>query len=83
MAWSPEYEIERGARIAQLLDNEYVQEALSDVEADIVLAWKSGSTVEEREVAHAELRGLEALLRKFRCFVDGGTRASTNMSKEA
>lgn len=83
MAWSPEYEAERGARIAQLLDNEHVADALAEIEAEIVRSWKSGSTVEARESAYAELRGLEAILNKFRCFVDGGIRATTDMAKRS
>lgn len=82
MAWSSEYEQERGQRIADLLANEYVNDALREIEEDIVREWKSGSTLAERELAADKLRGLEAILNKFRCFVDGGTRASAILAKK-
>lgn len=78
---SEERDIERAQRIADLLANEYVQEALAEAKDDFVQQWKSGSTVEERELAHANYRGLEALIGKLGVFVDRGIVASTNMAK--
>lgn len=78
---SLEREIERGQRIAELIGNEYAQEAIAEIEAEIVAEWKSGATLADRELAADKYRGLEALNNMFRRFVDGGLRARTILDK--
>lgn len=67
--------IRRGHEIADVLSRTAVQEAFGEIEADIIDRWRSGATVEDRETAFAELRGLEALFNKMQSYVDQGNEA--------
>lgn len=67
--------VQRADSVRDLLSRPAVQEAISEIEADIIEKWRSGATVELREAAHAELRGLEALFNKLESYVDQGQQA--------
>lgn len=73
--------VEKGQLVADFLAREWVQEAFEEIEAQITTEWKSGSTAEVREAAHAQYRGLEALKTQFQSYVDGGITAQSQLDR--
>lgn len=73
---------DRGRRAERLLDEEEVKLALAGMERDAFVAFKSASTLEEREAAWLEVRGLDALQRKLRGMVEAGKTAAIQIERE-
>ena len=53
--------IERGFKAASLLNNEFFNEVLDQLERRYIEAWRASSTVEAREDAHKYVRLIEWL----------------------
>lgn len=71
--------IERGQAVADFLNREPVQDALAEIEGQIMQEWKSGATVEAREVAAANYRAFVNLRSILQSYVEEGQRAQTDL----
>lgn len=69
--------------VADALCREGVKAALAEWVDDTIERWKSGATVEEREIASADYRAAERLRQKFAAFVDRGRTATSDNEREA
>lgn len=54
---------QRGRQARALMENEMFREACITVEANLIKRWRTSKTAAEREAAHAELAGLDAVVR--------------------
>lgn len=67
--------------VADALSREGMKVALAEWEQDCIDRWKSGETVEDREVASADYRAAERLKQKFEAFVDRGRTAVSDTER--
>lgn len=71
----------RGRRVAQLQQDPDLVAIFEDCDARAVAAWRKATTVELREVAHADLQALERVRRQFRAIADDGRIAELELEK--
>lgn len=75
--------IRKGKRAEQLLTDEVLSEAFSDVETALIDTFKSSDPfqMDERENAHAELRALARVRNRLNTYLDGQKMASDRLEK--
>lgn len=68
----PNEVINRAAAAKRLLDDGEFKAAVSQVEENYIAAWKSGKTVDEREVAHHRWAALRDVIAQIKLVFDRG-----------
>lgn len=71
----------RGRRVTQLQQDPDLVAILQECEDRAVSDWKKATTVELREVAHANLSAIERVRRQFRAIADDGRLAEMELEK--
>ena len=76
--------IDQGREAARLLDDVTFQHVVEAATQRCIAEWRNdGSTMEEREAAHARITGIDAVLHELRILVDSGLLAENLAAVDA